>query len=161
MGASHRAAAVRGDDGFTLVEMLASLGLIGVVMAASSSFLVSAMSTTHRQAGRQQAAQLATDLYEQAQAMGGAALLDGQLNPPRRALDGVDFAQRVTVTRCWQSVPSNGDTCLATAPSGPAAALARIEIRIEWHGADCPLQACVERTHGLVAAGATEPVFPS
>jgi prepilin-type N-terminal cleavage/methylation domain-containing protein len=66
------------DRGFTLVEALVSIMVIGVVMVALTAFFVNTTSITNRQRGQQTAIQLADDAIEQVRALKGAALPTGR-----------------------------------------------------------------------------------
>lgn len=66
------------DDGFTLVETMISIFLVGVVMAALTSFFVSTLALTNRQSGIQTASQVATDAIATIRSIKGARLATGR-----------------------------------------------------------------------------------
>jgi prepilin-type N-terminal cleavage/methylation domain-containing protein len=66
------------DAGFTLAEVMVSISLISVTMAALTPFFISAMSLTDHQRTRQVAIQIAGDGVERARALNGSALLVGR-----------------------------------------------------------------------------------
>lgn len=68
----------RDDGGFTLVEMLMSLMLMSIVMAASAPFLVNSLGTVAMSRTQQVAVQVATDAIEQVRALRGSSLLLGR-----------------------------------------------------------------------------------
>ena len=63
-----------GDAGFTLVEVLVSLLLIGLVAAFGIRFQLSALAGTRYQANRELAYSLASTALEEASALGGPSL---------------------------------------------------------------------------------------
>jgi prepilin-type N-terminal cleavage/methylation domain-containing protein len=66
------------DAGFTLIETLVSMTLITIVLAALTGLLVTTISVSNRQVGRQVAIQLADDGTERVHALKGSALADGR-----------------------------------------------------------------------------------
>jgi prepilin-type N-terminal cleavage/methylation domain-containing protein len=59
------------DGGFTLIEVLASLSVIGLVLTAATTFFVRSMVTIDLQGSRQVAIQVASTSLEQLRAMSG------------------------------------------------------------------------------------------
>jgi prepilin-type N-terminal cleavage/methylation domain-containing protein len=82
MPADRPHAAVRlappGDGGFTLVEVLVAIVVIGVVMSAVAPFLVQSVVVVSQQRDQQVAVQVANDALERARALRGASLLTGR-----------------------------------------------------------------------------------
>jgi len=76
--ARRRARPAAADAGFTLVELLVAIMLIGIVMTALTSFFVSTMTITSQQGGKQAAVQLADDATERVRAMRGSSILAGR-----------------------------------------------------------------------------------
>jgi prepilin-type N-terminal cleavage/methylation domain-containing protein len=66
------------EAGFTLVEVLVAIAIIGVISAALIVFFVSTVSATGRQAAEQVAVQLATDGAEKVRSVKGSALASGR-----------------------------------------------------------------------------------
>jgi prepilin-type N-terminal cleavage/methylation domain-containing protein len=101
----HRSAAVQArpasghgrDAGFTLAEVVVSMAVVGIVMAALTTFFVTTMSVTNQQRGRQVAVQLAADASERLRALSNSQLATGrgqcggnnQCDPP---VSGVDLS---------------------------------------------------------------------
>ncbi|GAA3125348.1 hypothetical protein GCM10010466_15290 [Planomonospora alba] len=77
-GAAARRAPVRGEAGFTLVEVLVSMVVIGIVMSALTVFFTNSLSFTGRQRSQQVAVQLAGDGVERVRALKGSALPSGR-----------------------------------------------------------------------------------
>src|ERR1700709_2122791 len=67
----------RGDGGFTMVEMLVAMVIIGIIMAALATFFVTTLSATSRQGANQAATQLADDAIERVRAGKGSAVITG------------------------------------------------------------------------------------
>lgn len=68
----------RSEGGFTLVEVLVTLGLISTLMAALGAFFTSSMQAGRNQSHIQAATRLAEAGMEQARGFGGATLLSGR-----------------------------------------------------------------------------------
>jgi prepilin-type N-terminal cleavage/methylation domain-containing protein len=66
------------DGGFTLIEVLVSVAMIGMVMASVTAFFVSSMRMTQRQGQQQTAARLILDGVEKARSLRGPALVSGR-----------------------------------------------------------------------------------
>lgn len=66
------------EGGFTLVELLVAIVVIGIAMTAFAGFFVSAVSTTHATGTRQGAVQLADDGIERARKLDPPALVKGR-----------------------------------------------------------------------------------
>ncbi len=66
----------RTDDGFTMIEMIVALVIIGIIMAALATFFVSTVKATAQQGTKQAAIQLADDAIERARALKGSAVVD-------------------------------------------------------------------------------------
>jgi prepilin-type N-terminal cleavage/methylation domain-containing protein len=66
------------DAGFTLVEVLVAIMLVGMVMTALTAFFVSTVSVVSQQGGTQIAAQLADDGVERVHAIRGSAVANGR-----------------------------------------------------------------------------------
>jgi len=68
----------RHDGGFTLAEVTVSIMLISIVLAAVTSYFVSALGTVRLQSGRQSAIQLATDGLDRARTIESSSLVTGR-----------------------------------------------------------------------------------
>ena len=66
------------DGGFTMIEMIVAILLIGIVMTALTTFFVTTVSATTRQGSAQAAAQLADDAVETARSLKGSAVAAGR-----------------------------------------------------------------------------------
>jgi prepilin-type N-terminal cleavage/methylation domain-containing protein len=144
------------DDGFTLVETLVALGLVGLVAAFTCSFLLSSWSTMHGQSDREVAAQLASAALDSARAGGGAALAASPPAAQTVIVNGLSFVQRWSVTDCRQGSP--GVTCAAARSSAGTSDLVVVLVVVQWGP---PGHVTSERAAALVSTAATDPVFPS
>jgi prepilin-type N-terminal cleavage/methylation domain-containing protein len=69
---------VRKDDGFTLVEVMVALAVLGTFMAAAGPFFVSSIRVMSRQSASQAAVQLADSALEQVHSVRGSSLASGR-----------------------------------------------------------------------------------
>ncbi|WP_306212210.1 Ig domain-containing protein [Actinoplanes sp. RD1] len=67
-----------GDEGYTLVEVIVAIVIIGTVMAAAAPFMVRTLSVSNQQRTRQQAVQILNDGLERVRALDPTALLSGR-----------------------------------------------------------------------------------
>ncbi|GAA2522216.1 type IV pilus modification PilV family protein [Pilimelia columellifera] len=156
----------RPDDGFTLVETMVSLALIGTVMAAVSAFFISGMSGSHGQVQRQVGAQLATDAMERVHSIPVTDIenaLTTSFTPRAVVVNGVTFTQRWAL--CWQ--PATGGACVTPKPALAAAgALVKVTVSVTWDHPGCPAnptqpprRTCEQASATLFATAVTEPVL--
>jgi prepilin-type N-terminal cleavage/methylation domain-containing protein len=66
------------DDGFTLVEVLISIMVIGVVMTSLTAFFANSLSITNQQRGKQAAAQVLDGAMERVRALKGSGIAAGR-----------------------------------------------------------------------------------
>lgn len=136
-------AADRDDAGFTLLETLMSLLVMGTVMASLAVFFSRSMTVTSRQGDRQVAAQLATDGVDQLRKVPGCKLrnLCGSSFPAAdtQAVGGVTYT-RTYATRAVISPD-----------------LLPVVVTVSWPG--CGASACTFSASTLVSTSAVEPVF--
>jgi prepilin-type N-terminal cleavage/methylation domain-containing protein len=97
------------DAGFTLAEVMVSISLISITMAALTPFFISAMALTDYQRTRQVAIQVAGDAVERAHALNGSALLVGRGQTASTAQwDGAPASVRPyldTLSLAWDTDP--------------------------------------------------------
>ncbi|AGL14717.1 putative Ig domain-containing protein [Actinoplanes sp. N902-109] len=67
-----------GDDGFSLLEVLVAMAVIGTVMAGAAPFLVRSLAVVGQQRGTQVAIQVANDALERVRAIDPASLTTGR-----------------------------------------------------------------------------------
>lgn len=66
------------DAGFSLLEVMVAIALLGTIMTALTSFLVTVLTSTNRQSATQTAVQVADDGTERIRALKGSALAIGR-----------------------------------------------------------------------------------
>jgi len=133
------------DDGFTLVEVLTSLAVIGIVLSAVTTFFVRSMITIDVQGARQAAIQVAADSMEQLRQVPAAnvtAWLGTRSAPSTVTVDSLDY------TRLWTSGVTVSD-------------LLNVTVRITWQGNSCPDGGCTYATSTQISTAPREPVFNS
>ncbi|MDT5037011.1 MAG: hypothetical protein QOE03_2196, partial [Micromonosporaceae bacterium] len=113
------------DAGFTLIEVLVSLVLIGIALTAFTTFFITMISATNGQSTRQAAVQLADGSMEQVRALKGSAVTAGRDQQSSQAQWAAPLAV-ATVSRylagmtvAWDSTAANGAGATATLPTVP------------------------------------------
>ncbi len=144
----------RDDGGFSLIEVLVSLGLVAVVVVSAAVFHVSSLTTARRQVNRQAAVQVVSWAVEEARKAGGAAVLASPPQPATVQRNGIEFTVESTVSACRRFVLSG--ECIPVAPSGGTAQLARLSVTVQWTDA-----AIRQREYAavLLSTATTEPMF--
>src|SRR3954447_7444857 len=66
------------DDGFTMVEVLISIMVIGVVMTSLTAFFANSLSITNQQRGKQAAVQVLDGAMERVRALKGSGITAGR-----------------------------------------------------------------------------------
>jgi prepilin-type N-terminal cleavage/methylation domain-containing protein len=133
------------DDGFTLVEVLTSLAVIGVVLSAVTTFFVRSMVTIDVQGARQAAIQVASDSMEQLRQVAAADVvtwLSTQSGTPTVTINSIDY------TRQWISGVTVSD-------------MLNVTVKIVWQGNSCPGGGCTYATSTQISTSSREPVFNS
>ena len=67
-----------GDDGFSLLEVLVALAVMGIVMAGAAPFLIKSVALVGQQRSQQVAIEVANDALERARALSPSSLLAGR-----------------------------------------------------------------------------------
>jgi prepilin-type N-terminal cleavage/methylation domain-containing protein len=130
------------DAGFTLVEVLTSLAIIGVLLTAVTTFYVRSMVTVNFEGTRQAAVQVASTAMEQLREVPGALALQWLVGnaPPATVTVG-----RTTFTRTWD-VP-------------PQSALIAATVHVTWTDKGCAAGTCAYSATTLISTARVEPVF--
>jgi prepilin-type N-terminal cleavage/methylation domain-containing protein len=133
------------DDGFTLVEVLTSLAVIGLVLSAVTTFFVRSMITIDVQGARQAAIQVAADSMEELRQVPAANVptwLGAQSAQPQPKVNGLDY------TKLWTSSVTVTD-------------MLNVTVKITWQGNSCPDGGCTYATSTQLSTASREPVFNS
>lgn len=132
----------RTDAGFTLIEVLTSLAVIGVVLTAVTTFFVRSMVTVDLQGARQTAIQVAASGMEELRAVSGALAVDwltSRVTPVSVPMNGIDYR------RGW-ALPT-------------PAALMTATVTVTWRSKGCPSGTCSYSASTLISTSAIEPLF--
>jgi len=170
----HESSRTPADDaGFTLVELLVSLTIVGVVLSATMGFLVKAQATTRHATNRETASTVATAAIDLAQRLGAQGVKTAPYwnttNEPADTEDGVDAVTSggVRYERHWDT-----DDCHLPAPVGATnpdpgactdgiggsgdAPMVRVRVKVIWpcREAECALTAVT-----VLSAALTQPAL--
>lgn len=132
------------DQGFTLVEVLVSLAVIGTVLSATTTFFVKSMTSVNLQGDRQAAIQLASDGMERMREVPGSLVGDWIADTAPEVL----LVNTISYTRTWEA-----PRVVSTDPE-----LTYVAVGVSWRG-NCPNRLCGYTTSTLVSTADTEPVF--
>lgn len=136
----------RRDDGFTLVETLVSLGVIGTVLAAVTTFFVQSLISIELSGQRQAAVQVATDGMELVREVPGPSLsawLTAHTAAETVTRNAVPFQRRY-----------DRDTAYTARPDVLA-----VRVGVTWSSRGCPAAGCTYWATTLVSTAAADPVF--
>ena len=131
-----------GDAGFTMIEMIVALVIIGIVMTAVGTFFVSTVSATSRQGSQQAGAQLADDGIETVRSLKGTAVIyhrdqnssDTQWNSP---VTGV-AAYQTDMIEAYDSTAAIGAGATATLPTtGQPTVVNGLTYTQNWYVGSC------------------------
>jgi len=130
------------DAGFTLVEVLVSLAIIGMVLTAVSTFFVRSMVITKLEGARQGAVQVAATAMEQLRSVPGALALSW-----------------LTDHAAAETVPVGAQTYTKTWDVPPLTALIAATVHVTWTSSACTGRRCEFSATTLISTANTEPVF--
>ncbi|MGA5304069.1 putative Ig domain-containing protein [Nucisporomicrobium flavum] len=147
--APHRRAA--GDGGFSLVEILVAMAIIGTVMGASVPFMVRTLAASDQQADQQVAIQLATDGLERVRALNPKSLLTGRGD--QAVKEQWDFAPAVVKSRLATMRAASDPMLPAGSTEGRLAPLPTKPVGTAVNGTTYQTQWYVGRCWQAVAAG--------
>jgi prepilin-type N-terminal cleavage/methylation domain-containing protein len=135
-----------GDSGFTLVEVVVAIAIVGILTAGVGSFVTMAMSTTNQENGTQAAIQLAEDAAERVRLVKGSELLTGRGQTQvdaewAAAVPGVNLNQALSgmVKAYDTTVPLPAAAPLPTTPS--AVLVDGVTYQQRWYVGRCYLPA--------------------
>jgi prepilin-type N-terminal cleavage/methylation domain-containing protein len=130
------------DAGFTLIEVLSALAVVGVVMTAVTTFFVRSMVTVDVQAARQAAIQVAADGMEEL-----------------RAVPGSQAVQWLTANAAVRDITSNGLEYQRSWDVPAASAMVNATVHVTWKSKGCPSGTCRYSTSTLISTALVEPIF--
>jgi prepilin-type N-terminal cleavage/methylation domain-containing protein len=150
------------DAGFTLVEVLVALAVIGIVLTASTTFFIRSMVIINLQGSRQVAIQIASTNFEQLRAMSGEPALTWLLaQSAAGAVPSPGTGGSLVYTQTWTCTnglnPCNGTVLTAALDSGPI--FLGATVKIAWRSRDCADNLCVYSAATSVSVTRYEPVF--
>jgi prepilin-type N-terminal cleavage/methylation domain-containing protein len=165
----RRPPGARRDHGFTMVEVLVSLAVIGIVLLAVSTFFVKSMTTVRLQGSRQAAIQIAATSMEQLRSLAGVNAINWlnlqQQNPTSAGTSSsVAYQQAWTWTWSCSTVPVGGCPADPVAAIAVAPLLASASVTISWVSQDCRTATGGRCTYTLatqLSLSSAEPVFTS
>jgi prepilin-type N-terminal cleavage/methylation domain-containing protein len=106
------------DGGFTLLETMVALGIVGTVMASLSVFFVRSATVEHRQADMQVAAQLATSSMDYVSQLPAQKVLLGRTQTAVQTEPGVSTYLSSTELS-WQDQSLPASTTVQGLPTAP------------------------------------------
>ncbi|HLL67516.1 MAG TPA: type II secretion system protein, partial [Micromonosporaceae bacterium] len=125
------------DDGFSLLEIVVSIGLISILMAAFTTFFINSLTLNSGQGAKQAAAQIGGSAMERVRALKGAAITAGRDEASTLAqwaspVAGVSpyLAQ---MAKAWDPTPQVGEA--VALPASEAAELAGYTLH--WYIGTC------------------------
>lgn len=162
-----RAGRARGDEGFTLVETLMAIMVIGTVMTAAAPFLVRSLSVAAQQRSQQVAVQLANDALERARGLDAASLVSGrseQAARAQRAAAPAGLADHLaTMVVAWDSMQPSSSTegVQAPLPTAPFPVTVNgVEYQQSWYVGQCWQNKTLAGVADIAACGVTPTLVP-
>jgi prepilin-type N-terminal cleavage/methylation domain-containing protein len=131
-----------GEAGFSLLETIVAISLIGIVMASLSAFLVNTVAVTSQQSGRKGAIQAADDAVELVRALKGSALLTGRdsgsVDTQWAAPASGVGTHLSTMAKAWDTTASAGSGATAPLPTTfKSVVLNTVSYRQYWYVGRC------------------------
>lgn len=122
---------LRGEDGFSMVEMLVAITILAIVLAFTAGGVTSALGLTRTNRSRTVAANLATEQMELQRSLPFAEHVEGIQPTQEVQVNGVPY--QVTVTKGWTTQSSTTGSCDVTA-SGTSAEIAymAVDVAVAW-----------------------------
>ena len=147
----------RGDGGFIMLEMVTSLTMIGILMAALTAFYANSTAILGRQGSMQSAAQVATGRIEEIRALDPASITSGSSSV---TLTGVTYTNSWVPDVCWQAADttSTDTTCQSsTSGTGAWAEFVRIRVTVTWRERSCATGTCSLDAVTLISRAKSDP----
>jgi prepilin-type N-terminal cleavage/methylation domain-containing protein len=150
------------DGGFTLIEVLASLAVIGVVLTAATTFFIRSVVTIDLQGSRQVAIQVASTSLEQLRALSGEPAMTWLLDKVNAGPVAAPNTQGSLAYRQTWTCTYGGSPCaaagLATA-LGAGSIFLGATVQVSWTSRDCAGNQCSYSATTKVSITRYEPVF--
>jgi prepilin-type N-terminal cleavage/methylation domain-containing protein len=138
------------DAGFTLIEVLTALAVIGVVMTAVTTFFVRSMVSVNLQGSRQAAIQMASDGMERLRQMPGSSVFAWlQANSAATTVT----ANGIAYQRGWSCKTNTGGTCLSSS------LVIVPTVTVTWQDNGCAGGTCSYSAATLISTSLIEPIF--
>jgi prepilin-type N-terminal cleavage/methylation domain-containing protein len=143
---TDRAPRLSGDDGFSLLEVLVALAVIGIVMAGAAPFLIKSVALVGQQRSQQIAIEVANDALERARALSPSSLLAGrgltavqnQLNAAPAAVRSLTSEFTIDADSTLTSVTDLLAGANAALPTDPKpVTVGGVEYRQSWYVGRC------------------------
>ena len=120
--------AATGDDGFTLIEVIASLVVLGLLASAAITVLINAIKVGQQNRNRVVAAQLASAQIEAVRGLRTQDITTGIVNLPDISTSGTTFH----VQQSANYVDSNGTANVCDSPTGSRLGYKQITVLVTW-----------------------------
>jgi prepilin-type N-terminal cleavage/methylation domain-containing protein len=143
------------DAGFTLVEVLAAMAVIGVVMTAVTTFFVRSMVSVDLQGARQAAIQVAADQMEHLRERPGSSALawvQNTANATAKTVSGITYTPSWSCT-IVDTATLQSRTCVA------ADAVITPTVQVTWPDKGCASGTCRYAATTLISTAQIEPLF--
>src|SRR5690348_316435 len=118
------------DGGFTLVETLVSIAVIGVVMTSLTAFFTNSLSIDNQQRGKQAAAQILDDAMERVRSLKGSGITTGR----DQSSSDSQWTGAPAVVQGYLGDMVEAYDSTATSGSGPSAALPTTPLPVTVNG---------------------------
>lgn len=152
-----RRGTTRSDAGFTLIEVVSAGVVVAIVMAASTTFFIKAMTTINLQGARQAAVQLAMDAMEQLRAVPGSnalSWLTANASMPDQTRNGL------TYKTAWTCVDADSPAKLAAVTKcAPGTLMLEPTVTVTFQGNGCPTAGCTYTTKTRISTYSVDPIF--
>lgn len=120
----------RGDEGFSMVEVVVALMLFGILASAVAVTLGHVLTATRDDQSRALAANLATRVIDRLHAVSASQLPDGVQAPQMFTSDGRQFSVVTATALVAEGTSATGSAC----DSGGALSARRISVVVTWAG---------------------------
>ncbi len=120
----------RGDDGFTLIEVVVSLVIFAILASAAIAMVLTALQVGRSNRARVVAAQLASRQIEEVRGMRTQDIPTGVTTLPNVTTSGTTFH----ISQNADYVNSNGTANACDSPSGASLGYKQVSVTVTWNG---------------------------